>query len=139
MIRYAITADGTVVNVTRAAEPLGEDWIAIDSDSPIGPGWTYDGTDFVAPEPEPAPTPSSCTPAQGLVALFALRSITESDISQAIDLIPDPVSKYTAQIAFTRAVSWERDSAAMAMLAGMLGLDSNDLDALFTYAVTVAV
>lgn len=139
MNRYAIVDAGIVVNVTRAAEPLGEDWIAIDPDSPVGPGWLYDGQDFAPPVPEPAPVPTSCTPAQGLVALFALKSITESDISQAINQIADPVDKYTAQIAFTRAVSWERDSASMTMLAGMLDLDSDDLDSLFTYAVGVAV
>lgn len=138
-MRYAIVESGVVVNIALADQPITPEWIEIPEGSSVGPGWSYDGTDFAPPDPEPEPIPSSCTPAQGLVALFALKSITESDISQAIDQIPDPVDKYTAQIAFTRAVSWERDSAAMAMLAGMLGLDSDDLDSLFAYAVGVAL
>lgn len=94
---------------------------------------------YVPPEPEPDPIPDVCTPAQGLVALFALKSITEADITSAIAAIPDPVDRYTAQIAFSKATEWKRGSPSVQMLAGLLQLSEADLDSLFTYAVGVQV
>lgn len=92
------------------------------------------------PAPPPAPVvPDVCTPSQGLVALFALKGVKESDIDAAINSIPDPVQRYTAQIAFSRATEWRRESATTNMLAGMLALTPQDLDALFTYAEGVMV
>lgn len=89
---------------------------------------------------EPAPaTPTVCSPAQGLVALFAIKQITESGVSATIAAIADPVLRYTTQIAFARATEWRRDSASMQQLATLLGLTEADLDALFAFAVTVAV
>ena len=80
-----------------------------------------------------------CSPAQGLVALFAIKQITEDDVSAAIAAITDPVARYTTQIAFARATEWRRDSASIQQLAALLGLTEADLDALFEFAVTVAV
>lgn len=58
-MRYAhINADGLVVNVslwdgvTEYNPPEGITMINVD-DVPCGPGWTYDGTTFIAPLPEP--------------------------------------------------------------------------------------
>ena len=93
---------------------------------------------YVPPEPEPA-TPTVCSPAQGLVALFAIKQITESDVNATIAAITDPVARYTSQVAFARATEWRRDSASMQQLATLLGLTESDLDALFAFAVTVAV
>lgn len=86
-----------------------------------------------------ASIPPSCTPAQGLVALYALRGITEQDIAAAIAAIPDSEQRYTAQVAFSRATEWRRDSPAMQLMAELLELDSATLDALFAKAVTVLV
>ena len=83
--------------------------------------------------------PTSCTPAQGLIALYALQSITEEDIATAIAAIPDPVQRYSAQIGYTRATTWERTSATMQALAALLGLSESELDALFIYAGGVAL
>ena len=88
--------------------------------------------------PTPA-TPDTCSPAQGLVALYALKQITEADVNATIAAITDPVARYTSQIAFARATEWRRDSASMQQLATLLGLTESDLDALFALAVTVAV
>ena len=84
-------------------------------------------------------TAQVCSPAQGLVALFAIKQITESDVKAAIDAIADPVLRYTAQIAFSRATEWRRDSISMQQLATLLGLTESDLDALFEFAVKVTV
>lgn len=104
-------------------------------------GWGWDGGKFVAPTPDPVTpqVPQSCSPAQGLVALYAIKQITESDVTAAIAAITDPVARYTTQIAFARATEWRRDSASIQQLATLLGLTESDLDALFEFAVKVAV
>ncbi|WP_255576263.1 hypothetical protein [Comamonas sp. Y33R10-2] len=83
--------------------------------------------------------PSACSPAQGLVALFALKQITEDHVLDAIAQIPDPVQQYTARIGYQRATIWERGSPTMLAMAQLLQLSDEDLDALFSYAVTVQV
>ena len=86
-----------------------------------------------------AGVPQSCTPAQGLVALFAVKGITDADVATAIAGIPDAAQRYTAQIGFTRATVWERTSATMQAMAALLGLSEIDLSTLFTYAAGVHV
>lgn len=98
-----------------------------------------EGAQILPAEPEPDPIPDVCTPAQGLVALFALKSITEADIQAAIEGIPDQVDRYTAQIAFNKATEWRRESPSVQMLASLMSLTETDLDNLFTYAVGVQV
>ena len=84
-------------------------------------------------------TPTVCSPAQGLVALFAVKQITEADVNAAIAGITDPVLRYTTQIAFAHATEWRRDSVAIQQLSALLGLTESDLAALFEFAVKVAV
>lgn len=93
---------------------------------------------FVLPGQD-IPPPTSCTPAQGLIALYAIKQLTEQDILNAIAQIPDPVQRYTATIGYQRAIAWQRGSATMTTMAQLLGLNSADLDALFAYAAEVAV
>lgn len=89
---------------------------------------------------EPLPMqPQSCTPAQGLVALYALKQITEDNVLAAIGQIPDPVQQYTARIGYQRATTWERNSPTMQAMAQLLQLSAQDIDALFAYAVEVRV
>lgn len=83
--------------------------------------------------------PPRCTPAQGLVALFAIKQITEDDLLAAIAQIPDPVQEYTARIGLQRATSWERVSPTMQSVAALLNLSDEDLDDLFEYAAEVQV
>ena len=92
------------------------------------------------PEPETVPVvPRLCTPAQGLVALFALKQITEDDVLAAIARIPDDVQRYTARIGYQRTTTWERYSPTMQAMAQLLQLSETDLDELFAYAVNVQV
>lgn len=112
-------------------------WVACPGN--IQPGWEFDGADFCEPA-APAPgVPSTCTPAQGLVALFALKNITEDKVLAAIAQIPDPVQQYAAKIGYQRATTWERGSPTMKSMAQLLQLSEGDLDALFTYAAGVNV
>lgn len=90
--------------------------------------------ELTAPKVE---VPQACTPGQGLVALFVLNGITEEDLLARIASIPDPVARYTAQIAYSRSTLWERSSQTVQTLGQLMSLTESDLDQLFTYAVTV--
>ena len=130
MIYEILDANGAVANRIAATESFVEQQ---------HPGkWRLAEVQDVPAEPVPA-TPSVCSPAQGLVALFALKQITESDVNATIAAITDPVARYTSQVAFARATEWRRDSVAIQQLSALLGLTESDLDALFAFAVTVAV
>ena len=111
---------------TEVAQWRGDAWLILPERPPL-------------PEPPPPSVPQSCTPAQGLVALYAVKGITEDDVHAAITQIPDPVQRYTAQIGFTRATLWERQSATMQAMALLLSLSEADLDAMFTFAAGVQV
>lgn len=55
MERYAQIVDGVVhIVIESETDPdgLNGNWVACGN---AGPGWTYDGTDFVAPVPPPTP------------------------------------------------------------------------------------
>lgn len=108
----------------------------------LGEGWSlmpYTPPPEISPEPVTPVIPDSCSPAQGLVALFALKGVTESAVNAAISAITDPVLRYTTQIAFARATEWRRDSVSTQQLATLLELTDAELDELFVFAVTVNV
>ena len=125
-----LDAQGAVTNTILATEEFAEQQ---------HPGaWRLAEVQDVPTPPTPA-TPTVCSPAQGLVALFAIKQITESDVTATIAAITDPVLRYTSQIAFARATEWRRDSVSIQRLAALLGLTESDLDALFEFAAKVAV
>ena len=129
-MRIEIMDGQTVTNVILATPEFAEQQ---------HPGkWRLAEVQDVPAEPAPA-TPSVCSPAQGLVALFALKQITESDVTATIAAITDPVARYTSQVAFARATEWRRDSVSIQQLAALLELTESDLDALFEFAVKVTV
>ena len=129
-MRIEIMDGDTVTNVILASEEFAEQQ---------HPGkWRLAEVQDVPTAPTPA-TPSVCSPAQGLVALYAIKQITEADVNATIAAITDPVARYTSQIAFARATEWRRDSASIQQLSALLGLTESDLDALFEFAVTVTV
>ena len=130
MIYEILDANGAVANRIAATESF------VEQQHP-GKWWLAEVQDVPTP-PTPA-TPTVCSPAQGLVALFAIKQITESDVNATIAAITDPVLRYTSQIAFARATEWRRDSVSIQQLAALLGLTESDLDALFAFAVTVTV
>ena len=130
MIYEILDANGAVANRIEASESFAEQHY---------PGaWRLAEVQDVPAEPAPS-TPTVCSPAQGLVALFAIKQITEDDVNATIAAIPDPVARYTSQVAFARATEWRRDSASIQQLAALLGLTESDLDALFAFAVKVTV
>ena len=129
-MRIEIMDGNTVTNVILATTEFAEQ---------LHPGkWRLAEVQDALTAPTPA-TPTVCSPAQGLVALFAIKQITESDVNATIAAITDPVARYTSQIAFARATEWKRDSASIQLLATLLGLTEADLDALFEFAAKVTV
>ncbi|NYT46313.1 hypothetical protein H0A64_15945 [Alcaligenaceae bacterium] len=80
--------------------------------------------------------PEEVTPAQGLMALYVLKDITEDDVLAAIGTIPDATLRYQAQIAYGKATSWQRYSTTMQVTAALLALTEQDMDDLFMLAVT---
>lgn len=107
-----------------------------DFDQSCMANYIYENGELVLPAPPP---PTTCTPAQGLIALYAIKQLTEQDILDAIAQIPDPVQRYTATIGYQRATTWGRGSATMATMAQLLVLTDEDLDNLFAYAAGVEV
>lgn len=95
---------------------------------------------YVPEPPAPVePVPRSCTPAQGLVALYAVKQITEDDVRTVIDGIPDPVTRYTAKIGYERATVWQEGSPTMQMMRSAFAFTDADMDEFFDYAVQVRV
>ena len=92
-----------------------------------------------AAEPPPVVMPRSCAPAQGLIALYAIKGLEEGHVLAAIEAIPDAGQRYTVKIGYQRATTWERGSVAMQTMAQLLQLSETDLDELFAYAVNVQV
>ena len=130
MIYEILDTNGAVANRIAATESFVEQQ---------HPGkWRLAEVQDVPAEPAPA-TPTVCSPAQGLVALFAIKQITEADVNATIAAITDPVARYTSQIAFARATEWRRDSVSIQQLSALLELTESDLDALFEFAVKVTV
>lgn len=142
MINMWARIENNVVVELTDIDPEGRfhrDMIWVECTQATQVGWVYDGTSLQEPEPQQPEAPKSCTPAQGLVALFALKSITEDNVLAAIGQIPDPVQQYTARIGYQRATTWERNSPTMQAMAQLLQLSDEDLDALFNYAAGVTV
>lgn len=140
MAKWALINAAGVVHEIIDVDPKGRyhasfNWVPCGNE--VKERWTYAGGVFSAPAAPVADKPSSCTPAQGLVALFALKSIKEENILAFIESIADPVKRYTAQVAYSRATEWNKQSATVKLIAEAFKLSDADLDALFVYAVAV--
>lgn len=140
IIMWALIINNRVHELTDISPegrfPAEMQWVACDSS--VKEGWLYDGESFSEPETE-AQEVTSCSPAQGLVALYAVKGITEADILSAIDSIPDAVQRYSAQIGYSRATTWEKESPTMQAMIALLGLSETEVDDLFSFAATVKI
>ena len=140
-MRWALIENGVVSEISDIdpADRFHPALVWVSCSDEVKQGHSYSGGVFTADEENGSSTSKTCTPAQGLVALFVLKNIAEEDVLSAIDRINDPVQKYTARIGYQRATTWERSSPTMQSMAQLLQLSEEDLDALYSYAVTVQV
>lgn len=88
MMRYAVIEDGTVVNVILW-DGIGDMFdaqtlIELPDDSLVGPGWSHDGTDFVAP---PAPEIPPVTEGQALAEKSARIAYATTRIAPLQDMV----------------------------------------------------
>lgn len=92
---------------------------------PPGPGYTFDGTDWVAP---PVYVPQQVTRFQALAALYGAGLLTT--VESAVANSGDPLLK----LAYDNALAFERQSPMVLGLASALGMTDAQLDALLTTA-----
>lgn len=129
---YAIVGQ----NIQQVGGECPEGWIEMIGQRPEDNMVAASDGTWVYPEPE---IPTSCSPIQGLVALFSLKNITEDDILAQIDLITNPVDRYKVKLSYQKATVWERETNPVQAIKTLMGLTDQDLDDIFTYAVTVQV
>ncbi|MEM7746068.1 MAG: hypothetical protein AAF409_20430 [Pseudomonadota bacterium] len=95
-------------------------------DGSHAPGTLYDGTEFTAPDPSPAPVPEIITKLQLKRALTATGQWAA--VKAGIEADPDMLEDWTL------AVELQRSDPIIATFAASNGLDEAALDALFTAA-----
>jgi hypothetical protein len=96
--------------------------------NPPGPGYTYDGTDWIAP---PVYIPQSVTRFQGKAALMQAGLL--ASVEAAVAASTDPL----LPLAWDEALTFERQSAMVTGLAAALGLTSQQIDDLFVAAAQI--
>lgn len=94
---------------------------------------------YSAPEsPEaPRPVPQVVSRAKGKAALV-IRGHWDA-VAAFVDAIPDPMQKALAEIALYDTGDWQRDSPFLQTAAGVIGLDDEGLDELFTFADSISL
>lgn len=90
----------------------------------------YDPPAYIAP----VVVPDSCTRGQGRLALLDAGKLLT--VEAMISGIPDDVDRMRAQIEYERE-TWERANPFLQQMWANLGGTSEELDALFTTAVTL--
>lgn len=112
-MRVALIKAGVVENVIEAEEGFvidGFTMLPIDNNESCGPGFTYDGDTFSAPQPVPTRTLSP----RSFLALFT---------SQELDAIEDaahPIARASKRMLYTLTADVELDSPELAvMLEGL--------------------
>lgn len=141
MTTYKLTGQGHVIKNGNITIPT--------VDTPESPNTNPDYLEYAqwllaGGTPEPADPETAygyltCTPAQGLIALYELKGIAEDEIVAMIEAIGDPLVRYRAKIAFNRATDWKIEHPVIQMLAQVKGLTEDDINALFAYAAQVLV
>lgn len=122
----------SVVPGFNPENPPQENTYGVPDDVEVGWQRLADGT--FAPYDEPVVAPSSCTRRQGRRALLQAGYLLT--VEAAIDAITDPAEKLLAQIEY-EADTWERSNPFLQSMWATLGGTPEELDALFTLAVTL--
>lgn len=131
-MRWALIEGGTVANVVEQDDQpqIAGQWVACGD---AGPGWRYNGSAFVNPNPPVAlPTvPPSVTMRQARLALRAAGKLAA--VEAAIAALPEP-DKTDATIEWEYSNEVLRHNGFVSRLGPLLGMSEAQLDALFVQA-----
>jgi hypothetical protein len=109
-----------------AANPKASGWVLIAD--PPGPGYTWDGTEWVAP---PVYIPTQVTAFQARAALLGAGLL--DTVQAAVDGSNNP----TLMLAWEYALHFERQSPTIAAMSQALGMTDAQVDELFTAAAQI--
>lgn len=137
-MKMAIVRDGIVENVIVPPEgewdaPEGVELIECADGAFVGPGFTYDGQDFVAPVIVP-PVPEEVTMRQAQLALLQYGLI--GAVEEVIASLPSP-QREAAEIEWKRGAVVRRDAPLITMLMPLLKLTEEQIDDLFRLAASL--
>lgn len=123
-IAAALIQNGVVINKV-AANPneIGPNVVEI-GDRHCEVGYTWDGTDFIAPPPPPPVVPAEVTMRQARLALLAIGKL--DDVEALIAGLPEP-QKSAALIEWEYSNTVKRDNAFVLTLGPALGVDLDQL------------
>lgn len=92
---------------------------------------------IATPVPEPGePVPDSVGPAQIRLALLDLYGVTDEAIRGAIDQFPEP-NRSRALVLYDYSAEFRRGNPFVAAIGQMLGINDEQIDDLFRYAITL--
>lgn len=127
-----------VAGVLKQKQPYFEPGFVVISDDAVCEQVTTDGgKTFKDPPPNVLPV----TVPEVVEAWQAKRALIDSGhyaaVADAIASLPDDPDSLRARVDWTDAKTFRRDWPALNTLAGVVGLDAGDLDALFIHAATL--
>lgn len=124
--RYAVIQDGIVVNVVKAIQAMGSDWVRSDT-AEIGDQW--DGSTFSTPAAQPE-VPRAVTPLQ------MRKALRQSGLAAAVGAYLTTTSDEVNE-EWEYALEIQRDNALIAAAATALNKTDSEVDALFILAATL--
>lgn len=130
---YKLTSSTNIVrladNAFIPADPANSDYAAYQR-------WLAEGNTPEPADPPPPPPPvTSVAMRQARLALLGAGLLGQ--VSSAIAAIPDATARAAAEIEWEYATEVRRDSPWVLQLSAALGLDAEQLDALFAHAATL--
>lgn len=130
---YKLTPSTIVIrladNAFIPADPANSDYAAYQR-------WLAEGNTPEPADPPPPPPPvTSVAMRQARLALLGAGLLGQ--VSSAIAAIPDATQRAAAEIEWEYATEVRRDSPWVLQLSAALGLDAEQLDALFAHAATL--
>ncbi len=130
-MRFAIIEDGIVANIVLAEQEFAADQGWVEAVDGVGPGWFFNGVEFMPPAPSAPVVPQSVTMVQARLVLFANGIL--DDVETAINSLPSP-AKEMALIEWNHRTEVRRESPLLAQLQPILDLNDEQIDAMFIAA-----